>query len=65
MSAGKAIEVAIQLEPTEPISGWLRSSDGDSRAFTGWLEFNSAIQSLIEEADARSGSQPGEVAGPS
>jgi hypothetical protein len=59
------IEVGLHLELVEPIRGYLRDADGRTRAFAGWLEFNSAMQHLIEaEGNKQSGDdiQRGEMA---
>ena len=45
----RVVDVDLHLELVEPIRGYVREADGRRRAFTGWLEFNSALQHLIEE----------------
>ncbi len=50
MSAGREIDLALHVELTEPIRGYLRSEGGGVREFSGWLEFNSTLQHLVEEA---------------
>jgi hypothetical protein len=54
MSPDHAIDLDLHLELIEPIRGYLRTQDGGIRSFTGWLEFNAALQRLTEEAARRS-----------
>ena len=51
MTLDQAIELALHIEPTEPISGSLKAGDGRALSFTGWLEFNSVVQGLLDDAE--------------
>jgi hypothetical protein len=45
------VQVTLELELTDPISGRLLGADGEERDFSGWLQMLSALEMI--SADAR------------
>jgi hypothetical protein len=45
-----AMRVSLELEATDPVSGRLSDAGGWERAFSGWMELHSALETLVAEA---------------
>jgi hypothetical protein len=45
------LEISLELELTEPVSGTVRPAGGDEQRFAGWLELNSALERLCRGAE--------------
>ena len=46
MSAAKSARVVLELDPGEPISGWISGSRGPAEPFRGWVELTSKLDRL-------------------
>jgi hypothetical protein len=48
VSQERPISVELQIDGTSPLSGRLRTDDGDWRGFAGWIGLAGAIDGVLE-----------------
>ena len=56
----ETLEISLQLELTDPISGELRLRNGPEQHFDGWLELNATLEHLhrtAREAESQGGGE--------
>jgi hypothetical protein len=57
------LRLALEIEPSDPISGTLRDAGGLTRPFSGWLGLISALEGLRVESSVEADLRAHELSG--